>query len=89
MDVTPSPSLKPPTTYEEQIDILKHRGLIVPDENFAAEVLRNVNYYRFSAYLLPFRTDSGESYVVGTSFDRVYRVYEFDRRLRNTQETTR
>lgn len=84
MDTARGLGLKPPTTYQEQIDILKRRGLIIPDEGFAAEVLSNVNYYRFSAYLLPFRVSKTEDYLPGTSFGRVWRIYDFDRRLRNT-----
>lgn len=72
---------KPPTTFEEQLSILVRRNLIVEDEEFALSVLRRLNYYRFTGYLLPFRIVDNK-YADGTTFGRVYNIYEFDRRLR-------
>lgn len=63
--------------------ILKRRGLIIADDDYAISVLRNVNYYRFSAYLLPFRLPGSDMYLPGTTFDRVYAIYEFDGRFRS------
>lgn len=83
MHTTPFPELKRPTTYQEQVLILKNRGLIITDDDFAACVLRNINYYRFSAYLLPFRVPGSDRYEPGTTFDRVYAIYEFDGRFRS------
>lgn len=71
MNKIPFPGLKLPTTYHEQVSLLKNRGLIIADEEYAARVLQNINYYRFSAYLLPFRVLGSERYVPGTTFDRV------------------
>lgn len=74
--------VKKPTTYEEQLNKLKERGCIVEDEKQALEVLKNVNYYRLTAYFLSFqKTD--KTYFEGTTFENVYNVYEFDRKLRN------
>lgn len=75
--------LKPPTSFKEQVEIFKSRGLIVEDESFACDVLSKVNYYRFSAYLLPFRDASGTQFMEGTNFNQIHRTYEFDQRLRN------
>lgn len=83
MSTMPAPSVKPATTHREQINLLKSRGLTIGDEGFAAKVLQNVNYYRLSAYLLPFRIPGTDNYVAGTSFDRIYNLYEFDRRFRH------
>ena len=47
--------LKKPTTYQEQLDILKSRGIIIDDPNQCIAVLETVNYYRFTAYFLPFK----------------------------------
>ena len=71
---------KRPTTYSEQIQILKERGCIISDEGFCRDKLQAVNYYRLTAYFLPFK--SGNGYIEGTNFERVYRLYEFDRKLR-------
>lgn len=72
---------KKATTYEEQVRILQSRGMIIDDEAFCIQKLSEINYYRFSAYFLPFRRQDG-SYIEGVHFQRVYRIYEFDRKLR-------
>lgn len=74
-------NLKPATSYNEQISILRNRGAVISDETFCKQKLEEINYYRFTAYFLPFRQKDG-SYIKGTSFHRVYRIYEFDRKLR-------
>ncbi len=75
--------LKPPTTFEEQIERLQKRNLIIEDMEFALDVLSKVNYYRFSAYLLPFKQFSDGCYRHGASFNKIFRLYEFDRKMRN------
>lgn len=72
--------LKPPSTYAEQIEILKERNLIVNDESFAKDVLSRVNYYRLSAYGLGLHENN--QYKDGITFDRIYRLYEFDVKFR-------
>ncbi len=74
--------IKPFATYEEQIEKIKSRGCIITDETACLEILKNINYYRLTAYFLPFKK-SDDSYLEGTDFFRVYRIYEFDRKLRN------
>ena len=49
--------LKEPKTFDEQIDLLKSRGLIIGDEEKAKFILSNINYYRFSAYLIHFKKE--------------------------------
>lgn len=75
-------SIKPPTTYKEQLNILSARGVVIEDEAACESILANVNYYRLTAYLLPFKDETG-GYRTGTNFIRIYRIYEFDRKLRN------
>lgn len=72
----PKPSLK----YEEQLEKLKKRGCIINDDKKCISILESVNYYRLSAYFLPFKLDNG-NYEEGLSFDRVFSIYEFDRKL--------
>ena len=76
-------TLKPATTFKEQVELLEQRGLIITDKDFALDVLSKVNYYRFSAYLLPFKNQESDFYGDKASFNSVYRIYEFDRKLRN------
>ena len=74
--------VKPHLSYEGQIDKLCKKGCIIDDDSFCRDVLVNVGYYRLSAYFLPFKNADG-NYIDNLSFERVYRVYEFDRKLRN------
>src|SRR6266508_2779501 len=67
-------------TFEQQADLLISRGLIA-DRNLLINRLRSVNYYRFSGYLYPFR-NSDDTFHSGTTFEKVWRHYTFDRRLR-------
>ena len=73
--------LKPATTYDEQLKVLQERQCEIVDPAFGKTVLQHINYYRFTAYFLPFRTADG-MYRDGTSFHRVFRIYEFDRKMR-------
>ena len=47
-------SMKYVTTLDEQVEKLKNRGLVINDEEKAKEVLLDIGYYRFGAYLFPF-----------------------------------
>jgi len=73
--------VKPFLSFEGQIERFRAHGCNVEDTSFAQTVLSRVNYYRFSAYFLPFKGKDGE-YKEGTSFNSVSRIYEFDRKLR-------
>lgn len=73
--------LKPPTTYDQQLAILRSRGVTADDADVCMRILERVNYYRLTAYFLPFKQADG-NYKPGTDFLRVYRIYEFDRKLR-------
>ena len=67
--------VKKPTTFEQQLDKLKSRGCIIEDEKKALTVLRRVNYYRLTAYFLPF-TDNDGNYISCTSYyDRIQYVF--------------
>jgi len=47
----------------------------------ASDILSKVNYYRLTAYFLPYKK-SNETYISGTDFNTVYQIYEFDRKIR-------
>lgn len=74
--------LKKPKTFDEQIEILKQRGLVIEDESYAKFVLSNVNYYRFTAYLLTFKGDD-DKYIDAPRFEDIAQIYKFDRELRS------
>ncbi len=75
-------SIKPATTYDQQIELLKKRGLLIADKEHAKDVLSRLNYYTFTGYLHDFKVE-GDNYVTGLAFDRIYNIIEFDRRFRN------
>lgn len=72
---------KPPLTYEEQLEILISRGLIVKDKSFAISVLNRVSYYRLSAYCIPFQNQK-DCFNENVTFQNVYDLYRFDHDLR-------
>ena len=46
---------KPFTTYTEQIELLRNRGMIIPDADKAQKFRERRNYYRLSVYWYPMR----------------------------------
>ncbi len=73
--------LKQPTTYQEQLDLLQRRNVVVDDPAHEISILEEISYYRLTAYLLPFKQKDGK-YQQGTRLYTAYRIYEFDRKLR-------
>ena len=72
------------TSPESIIGILYERGLNIDDQFLAVDILRNVGYYRFSAYLSPFLTLPKERHLFkqGSRFSRAWELYRFDKKLR-------
>lgn len=74
---------KPALTIDEQIDLLRKRGLVIPERDKAHHYLTHLNYYRLGAYWLPFEADhSTHQFIPETHFDDVLNLYLFDRELR-------
>ncbi len=70
---------------EEQILILKERGLVFPDEEFAKEKLLETNYYNtINGYKKLFIVNDNDSEIFkqGTSYEELYYLSEFDRSMR-------
>ncbi|MEI7732028.1 MAG: Abi family protein [Verrucomicrobiota bacterium] len=75
--------VKPATTCLQQVALLRQRGMLIEDEAEAAFYLKHLNYYRLSAYWLPFeQTHATHTFRPGTSFQQVLALYVFDRELR-------
>lgn len=74
--------MKKPLTYEEQIELLKSRGLIIEDEEKAKNILTNINYYSLKGYLLQFKNKDG-NYLENTTFDKIYKIYLFEKNFRS------
>ena len=71
---------KPALTVEQQADQLLHRGLLA-DRARLIETLSRVSYCRLTAYWHPFARPD-DTFAPGTSFDKIWRRYTFDRQLR-------
>ncbi|WP_088052566.1 Abi family protein [Virgibacillus dakarensis] len=72
--------IKMPTTFSEQIELLKSRNLNIEDAEFAERALKRINYYRLSAYMLTLKTDN--EFIEGATFKQLLTIYEVDRKLR-------
>jgi abortive infection bacteriophage resistance protein len=71
-------------TIDEQINLLKSRGMNIPDEQRAKKYLLTNNYYNIiNGYSKPFLKEK-EVYLPGTTFDEVSRLYFFDKELKQT-----
>lgn len=71
-------------TLDQQINILKEKGLVINDIDFAKKVLFKENYFFLSGYRYLFMTKYKEKkFNDGTTFDELYSVFLFDRHIRN------
>ncbi len=77
---------KPASSLNDQIALLRQRGLIITDEKQVRHYLQYIGYYHLSGYMLHFqradRTDRHHQFISGTTFEQVWDVYTFDRKLR-------
>lgn len=76
---------KPACTHEQHLELMRSRGLDIPDPDYACGYLDNISYYRLSAYMLPFQPGDGggdHHFKPGTTFKDVIDLYVFDRELR-------
>lgn len=88
---------KPATTIDEQLDLLKTRGLAIQDEDKAREILLDIGYYRLGFYLFPFEKSYPQlrnrthEYIDGATFEDAVKLYyfDFDLRLLLTRYLTR
>jgi len=78
------PFSKPALTYEQQVQLLRSRGLVIADETAARHCLAHHNYYRLSAFRFPFSDPSdSHRFLPGTTFEQLWDLYCFDRALRD------
>lgn len=71
--------MKPPLSFEEQLDLMIGRGLIVNDRLLATRGLAESNYYRLRGYYLRKR----QPFKPGVTFEQIWDTYELDADLRN------
>ena len=70
-------------TLDEQIDILRNKGLVINDEAKTREILLRENYFFISGYRHLF-TKEKDKFLNGTTFEELYATFLFDRAIRNT-----
>lgn len=73
-------------TFDEQLEILKQRKLNILNDNYALSKLQRINYYRLSAYFLPFQhpknSENKDIFLEETKFEDIIQLYYFDCELR-------
>ncbi|HHX22429.1 MAG TPA: Abi family protein [Thermoanaerobacterales bacterium] len=76
-------SVKPFLSINEQIKLLKNRGLSITDSqyNCAEQFLLNNNYYRISGYSLTLRKNN--TFFNSASLKTLMQIYEADRHMRH------
>jgi abortive infection bacteriophage resistance protein len=68
--------------FNQQLQKLQARGLVVADEPRALRYLANISYYRLSGYWGSFLVPSTSQFQPGTTFDDILDRYQFDKQLR-------
>jgi len=75
--------IKPPTTHQQQIELLRNYGFDI-DENDTSimDCLRYINYYRMKGYYLHWLRDD---HIIGNvPFKKLIRIIEFDSKLKQS-----
>ena len=67
----------------EQIEILKYKGLTIKDDNYAKKVLLRENYFFIMGYRHLFMESGDKQFIKGTTFEELYSLFLFDRSIRN------
>lgn len=71
-------------SLDEQISIMKNKGLIIDDIDKTKDILLRENYFFINGYRMLFMKSKNEKkFIEGVSFDDIYAVFQFDRNLRN------
>ena len=69
---------------DEQVDIFKHKGMIIRDEKYAKQVLLRENYFFLNGYRHLFlKSEENRTFKEGTTFEEMYSLFLFDRSFRN------
>lgn len=75
--------LQSPKTYEQLIQKLKDKDVVIIDDATACKLLKLVNYYRLKGYLLPFVAKGQKRCFKQIPIEQLAAIYEFDSDLRN------
>lgn len=86
---------KPHLNIDDQIALLRRRGLEIGDPDLCRNSLIQIGYYRISAYLYPFRVPKPKTerttkwnyrfdhFSPGHSYEEAVALYDFDNKLRS------
>lgn len=69
-------------TIEEQLEILRSRGITINDESLAKDFLLRNNYYRISGYSLTLRNNN--VFFKSATFQNIVDIYHFDHEFKHT-----
>lgn len=73
-------------TYDQLIEILEKRHLIIKDKSSVIDFLKKVHYYRLSAYFIPFQypkdSDKKDIFKDNVTFEDITNLYHFDCELK-------
>ncbi len=73
-------------TFDEQLELLKTKKLIIQNDGYALSKLKHINYYRLSAYFLPLQHKQNSAhkniFLPDTTFEDIIGLYYFDSELR-------
>ena len=71
-------------TLDEQVEILKNKGLTINDVDKTKSLLLRENYFFINGYRHVFlKSDKQRVFIKGSTFDELYAVFQFDRSFRN------
>ncbi|HEY9042658.1 MAG TPA: Abi family protein [Rheinheimera sp.] len=87
---------RPWLSFQQQLEQLKQRGMVVTDDAAALDYLQRIGYYRLSAYWYPFRhfrpevnqetgvvkVKAQNDFIDNTRFIDAVNIYLFDKQLR-------
>jgi len=73
---------KPALSLDQQIELLKKRGLCIFDEEKAKEFLRQTGYFRLTGYFKYYQNIENNQFYDWITFEQITNLYAFDERLR-------
>ena len=69
---------------DEQIEILKNKGLNIKDIDYAKSILLRENYFFLTGYKFLFvKSALDKRFIFNATFEELYATFIFDRQLRN------
>lgn len=72
-------------TFDNQIQQLRDRGLVIENIDRAKQFLRNISYFRLQGFWWEFQENKeNHTFRSGTTFEDIINLYTFDRKFRAT-----